>query len=79
MTSYDTSNIANSFYAMASNIQVVAGQIEASINTAEFVDSRTAINLAPDQLIYIGDQALKASELLLIQRLLKEKYPEEYL
>ena len=80
MTNSDSSS---SFNTLASDIQVVADLFQAtsiaSKFTSEFVDSRTSIQLGLDQSIHIGDHTLKASELLLIQRLLKEKYPEEYL
>jgi len=79
MTNSEILNISNSFCTLASDIQVVADQFGSSSIVSEFVDGRTSIQLDLDQSIHIGDHTLKASELLLIQRLLKEKYPEEYL
>lgn len=63
----------------ASSILSVAAELN-SINTvAEQIGYSTHIDLAPDQVITIGDCTLQAKELILLQRLLKETYPEEYL
>lgn len=79
MTCTDAATLSSSFSAAANNIHAVAAQISNISGIAETINETTHIFLTPDQIIHVGDTHIQASELILMQRLLKETYPEEYL
>lgn len=79
MTSTDASALSTAFNDIAYDVRIVADQLSSINSIAEGINDITHIFLAPDQVIHTGNDCIHASELVLMQRLLKETYPEEFL